>query len=181
LLDRLEFIAPRYVRLFKPRLDTRAADASGPKVSSRANKSSPAIEVGSAREIPALVSDQHHVVGIDEVQFFDDGIVPVVNELIDRGALVVAAGLETDFLGEPFDQVARLMALSDHLERFYAKCVCCGAKATRNQRLLNGAPAPRDAPRIQVGGDELYEARCRTCHVVPPAESAPASVMLIGG
>lgn len=164
LVERLRFITPSQVVVFKPLIDTRPASDS---IVSRDGVSRAAISVAKAAHFGDHVRKSHRVVGIDEVQFFEDDLVAAVRSLIDSGLTVAVAGLDTDFRGEPFEAVAKLIAISDRAEKFYATCVRCGAQAIRSQRLIGGAPAPYDAPRIQVGGDEMYEARCRDCHVVP--------------
>jgi thymidine kinase len=107
------------------------------------------------------------VVAVDEAQFLDEGIVPVANALADRGARVIVAGTDMDFRGDPFGPMARLMAVAEQVDKLQAICMICGEPATRNQRLVDGRPAPADGPTIQVGGLERYEARCRACHHLP--------------
>jgi thymidine kinase len=82
---------------------------------------------------------------------------------------VLVAGLDQDYRARAFPATAQLMAVAEHVDKLYAICVRCGAYATRSQRLIDGKPAPADAPTLVVGGHELYEARCRACHVVSPA------------
>ena len=77
---------------------------------------------------------------------------------------VIVAGLDQDFRAQPFPAMAQLMAVAEQVDKLYAICVRCGAYATRSQRLIDGKPAPADAPTIVVGGQELYEARCRACY-----------------
>ena len=108
------------------------------------------------------------VVAIDEIQFMDDAVVEVVNALADRGVRVIAAGTDMDFRGHPFGPMGELLAVAEKIDKLTAICVKCGELATRNQRLIDGEPAPAEGPTIQVGGLESYEARCRACHVVPP-------------
>jgi thymidine kinase len=91
----------------------------------------------------------------------------VALELADRGIRVIVAGLDTDFRGEPFGVMPRLIAQADHIDKLYAICMVCGAEATRTQRLINGRPARFDDPVVVVGASELYEARCRQHHQVP--------------
>jgi thymidine kinase len=93
--------------------------------------------------------------------------VRVVNGLADRGVRVVIAGTDMDFRGEPFGPIPALLAIAERVDKLHAICVVCGDLATRNQRLIDGAPAPAEGPVIQVGGSESYEARCRSCHEVP--------------
>jgi thymidine kinase len=106
------------------------------------------------------------VIAIDEVQFLDDGIADVANDLAARGRRVILAGIDTDFRGEPFGPMPRLMCQAEVVDKLHAICVLCGAPASRNQRLIDGKPAYWDSPQIMVGGTESYEARCRACHVV---------------
>jgi thymidine kinase len=113
------------------------------------------------------------VVAIDEVQFFDDAILQVVEKLAGNGLRVIAAGLDQDFRGEPFGPVAALMALAEYVDKLQAICVVCGAPASRTQRLIDGRPARYDDPVILVGGSERYEARCRACHAVPGRPHSP--------
>ena len=106
------------------------------------------------------------VVGVDEVQFFDQEVVSVCCELADRGLRVIAAGLDSDFRGEPFGPMPELLARADLLDKLQAVCHRCGGAATRTQRLVDGKPAPIDGKTIQVGALDAYEARCRGCHEV---------------
>ena len=109
---------------------------------------------------------EYDVVAMDEVQFFPPSLADVLNELADE-RVVIAAGLNLDFRGEPFETTTRVMAYADKVVSLTAVCKVCGRPATRTQRLINGRPAPRDSPRVLVGGGGTYEARCRRHHVVP--------------
>ena len=80
---------------------------------------------------------------------------------------IILAGTDTDFRGQPFGEMGRLMAVAEQVDKLQAICVVCGDLACRNQRLLDGRPARYDSPTIMVGGSESYEARCRKCHLVP--------------
>jgi thymidine kinase len=157
-------IARQKIQVFKPGIDTRFAED---KVTSHAGTEFAATPVGSAREIPRMLSSDTTVVGIDEGQFLDSELAPVVLELADRGIRVIVAGLDTDFRGEPFGVMPRVIAQADHIDKLYAICMVCGAEATRTQRLINGRPARFDDPVVVVGASELYEARCRQHHQVP--------------
>ena len=106
----------------------------------------------------------YDVVGIDEVQFFDEPIVAVVDELVRRGVRVVAAGLDTDFRHEPFGAMPTLLATAELVDKLQAVCHRCGGTATRTQRLVDGAPAPFSGETIVVGALESYEARCTACY-----------------
>lgn len=105
--------------------------------------------------------------GIDEAQFFDDGIVEVANQLADQGKRVIVTGLDTDFRGEPFGCMPVMIAMADKVEKLNAICMVCGEAATRTQRLVNGKPANYHDPIVIVGASEMYEARCRRHHEVP--------------
>ena len=165
-----EKIARKEVVVFKPGVDTRSL---GSEISSRDGKSLEAVTVNAPGEIVSHIRDDHHVVGIDEVQFFDAdedtriALLEVIDALVEQGKRVVVSGLNQDFGGEPFLLVALLLAKADTINHVKAVCVRCGSlEATMSQRLINGEPASWDAPRIAVGGEDLYEARCRDCHVV---------------
>ncbi|MDX6630803.1 MAG: thymidine kinase, partial [Gaiellales bacterium] len=148
--------------LFKPSLDDRYGHSD---VVSHAGSRLRSFSVGSSADIdkhPGLATAQ--VVGIDEVQFLDDGIVDIALGLVRRGARVLAAGLDRDFRGEPFGPMPLLLAHADDADKLHAICQVCAGPATMTQRLVDGRPAQRDDPVILVGASERYEARCRGCH-----------------
>lgn len=155
-------IARQGTIVFKPAHDVRTDKVT---IASRDGKTYGAVTVARAADIPGLVDDGHCVVGIDEAQFFDPGIVAVANALVDRGIRVIVAGLDTDFRGEPFGVVPHLMAVADSVTKLQAVCVRCGQPAVRSQILI--VPSADLASPDFVGGDEKYEARCRDCHEVP--------------
>jgi thymidine kinase len=157
-------IARRTVQVFKPAIDDRFG---AELVRSHDGDSFVARPVRSSAEILPLLSPETSVVGIDEVQFFDPGIVDIVRTLVLDGRRVICAGLDLDFRGEPFGPVPILLALAERVDKLEAICVVCGESATRTQRIVNGVPAYFDDPIIVIGAQEAYEARCRTCHVVP--------------
>jgi len=128
-------------------------------------------------EVVEKVHPDTQVVAVDEVQFLDDGIVDVLTLLADRGMRVIVAGIDMDFRGEPFGPMGHVLAIAEMVDKLHAICVCCGNPATRNQRLVDGEPAPYEAPTIQVGGAESYEARCRLCHEVPSATRDQTSLL----
>ena len=161
---RRAIIARKRVQVFKSHLDDRYIGVLA--VSSHDGRSVDAIPVDSSAQIAARIDPTAHVIAIDEAQFLDDGIVDVVTWLANSGRRVIVAGTDTDFRGEPFGRMPQLMAIAELVDKLHAICVLCGAPATRNQRLIDGAPAPYDSPTIMVGGREAYEARCRACHVV---------------
>ena len=160
-------IARKSVQLFKSHLDDRYSGIHA--ISSHDGRRVEARPVSGSLEIVEHAESGVDVVAIDEVQFLDDRIVEVVNRLADRGIRVIASGTDMDFRGRPFGPIGALLAVADRVDKLHAICVVCGNPATRNQRLIDGRPAPAAGPVIQVGGSETYEARCRRCHEVPQA------------
>jgi thymidine kinase len=157
-------IARKKVQVFKPSIDIRYAVE---KVTSHAGADFDAIPVIKSWEILDKLEDDAAVVGIDEAQFFDEGIIEVTRRLAERALRVIVAGLDTDFRGEPFGPMPVLMAKAEHVDKLQAICMICGEPASRTQRLVNGKPARFDDPVVIVGASELYEARCRLHHEVP--------------
>ena len=157
-------IAKQKVQVFKPAIDIRYAVE---KVTSHAGAEFDAVPVENSREILARLEDDITVVAIDEAQFFDDDVVNVACELAEKGLRVIAAGLDTDFRGEPFGPMPALMAKAEKVRKLRAICMVCAGEASKTQRLVNGKPAKYDDPIVIVGADELYEARCRQHHEVP--------------
>ena len=162
---RRAIIARRKVQVFKSHLDSRYTGLYS--VSTHDGRELEAVPVDSAAEIFRLVKPDSELVAIDEAQFLDDAIVDVSTALADRGVRVILAGTDTDFRGEPFGAMAQLMAVAEAVDKLRAICMVCGDDACRNQRLIDGRPAPYDSPVILVGGSDAYEARCRHCHRVP--------------
>ncbi|PWH17258.1 MAG: thymidine kinase [Anaerolineae bacterium] len=157
-------IARQKVQVFKPAIDVRYAVE---KVTSHAGADFSAIPVESSGEILVKIEPDTTVVGIDEAQFFDEGILQVTEQLAERGVRVIVAGLDQDFRGEPFGPMPALMSKAEQVDKLRAICIVCGEPASRTQRLVNGRPARYDDPVVIVGASELYEARCRRHHEVP--------------
>ena len=157
-------IAKQKVQVFKPGIDVRYAET---KVTSHTGADFDAIPVDQAAEILQKVDADVTVVGIDEAQFMDGGVVEVAQQLADKGIRVLVAGLDLDFRGEPFGSMPLLMARAERVDKLHAICMVCGDEASRTQRLVNGKPARYDEPVVFVGAAELYEARCREHHQVP--------------
>jgi thymidine kinase len=150
-------LARQRVMLFKPRIDNRYDDV---KVVSHEGLKADAIAVSSAAEIRAFDGVlQASVVGVDEAQFFDEGVLAVAEELANAGVRVILAGLDQDYLGKPFGPMPALMAIAEYVTKLHAVCTQCGAPACRSQRLI-GAEG-----QLFVGGATDYEARCRKCFV----------------
>ncbi len=162
---RRALIARKRIQVFKSHLDDRYGGVF--RISSHDGSEVEAHPVTTSVQIAEQVGPDMQVVAIDEAQFLDDGVVSVVNDLADRGIRVIVAGTDMDFRGEPFGPMHLLFAIAERVDKLHAICVVCGDLATRNQRLIDGSPAPAEGPTIQVGGAESYEARCRKCHEVP--------------
>lgn len=144
-------IARQKVIVFKPQVDVRYAKE---EVVSHSDERIPCIPVKEAGEILRLVGDAQ-VVGVDEAQFFDNTLVPVVEQLANEGVRVIVAGLDLDYRGVPFEPIPQLLATAEHITKPLAVCTVCGAPANRSQRLVH-----RDT-RVLLGALESYEARCR--------------------
>ena len=157
-------IAKQKVQVFKPAIDNRYDEV---KVTSHGGLDFDAIPILKSHEILEKLEKDTTVVGIDEVQFLDDEIIPIVQELATKDIRVIIAGLDTDFRGEPFGCVPQLMALAERVDKLQAICMECGENASRTQRLVNGKPANYNDPIVIVGASEMYEARCRKHHLVP--------------
>lgn len=150
--------AKQRVLLFKPRIDNRYDDV---KVVSHEGLKAEATAVSSSAELAQIVdqADPAHVVGIDEAQFFDDGVVQVAERLANAGMRVICAGLDQDFRGQPFGPMAALMSIAEFVSKLHAVCSRCGAAACRSQRLVG------TEGQLFVGGAADYEPRCRRCFV----------------
>ncbi len=157
-------IARQKVQVFKPAIDQRYHKEA---IASHNGLQENALPMRDSQELLQNLDPEADVIAIDEVQFFDMGIVDVCNTLAHQGKRVICAGLDVDFRGEPFGPMPALMAIAEQVHKLQAICVVCGGPASRSQRLLNGKPAYYDDPVVLVGASEVYEARCRGCHKVP--------------
>jgi thymidine kinase len=157
-------IARQKVQVFKPGIDIRYAEE---KVTSHSGSEFEAVPIERASEILTHVAKETTVVGVDEAQFFEPDITYVVQSLADQGIRVIVTGLDTDFRGEPFGPMPKMMAQADRVDKLHAICMVCGELAGRTQRLVNGEPAHYNDPVVFVGASEFYEARCRSHHEVP--------------
>jgi len=162
---RRALIARKRVQVFKSHLDERYAGLY--HVSSHDGRTVEAVPVDSPEQISRLLEPDTQVVAIDEAQFLPVSIVPLATSLAASGRRVILAGADTDFRGEPFGAMPQLLAVAEQVDKLHAICVVCGNPASRNQRLISGRPARYDSPTIMVGGEDSYEARCRSCHSVP--------------
>ena len=159
-------IARQPVRIFTPCLDTRYGNS---QVASHSGARIDARVISSIHEVMDHINDIQ-VVAIDELHFLIDSpqeILEACQTMADRGLRVLVAGLDQNYRAEPFPALAAVAAVAEQVDKLMAICVRCGAYATRSQRLIDGMPAPANAPTIVVGGLELYEARCRACFELP--------------
>jgi len=152
-LKRAQF-ARQKVEIFKPAIDVRYSEAEVVSHDSNSIASTPIDSSGSIE----LLSSDIDVVGIDEAQFFDDGIVDVCRRLANQGIRVIIAGLDMDFKGEPFGPMPMLCAIADEVTKVHAICVRCGNLAYASHRLVKGEK------RILLGETGEYEPLCRDCY-----------------
>ena len=150
------------VEIFKPSIDVRYSEEEVVSHDSNAIQSTP---VESAQNILLMTADVD-VVGIDEAQFFDMGIVDVANELARRGVRVICAGLDMDFKGVPFGPMPALMAIADDVYKTHAICVHCGDLAYVSHRTV------ANDKRVLLGETDSYEPLCRACYEKALAEEA---------
>ncbi|WP_202079654.1 thymidine kinase [Caldalkalibacillus salinus] len=156
-------LAKMTVSVYKPVIDDRYSKAA---IVSHSGMSLEAQAVEHSSDLLRAVPEDADCIAIDEVQFFDEGIVPVVQTLADKGLRVICAGLDQDFRGEPFGPIQGLLAIAEYVTKLHAICASCGSLASRTQRLIDGRPAHVNDPVIMVGASESYEPRCRHCHEV---------------
>lgn len=152
-MRRAEF-ARQKVEIFKPAMDTRYSEEDVVSHDRHSIKSTP---VTSASQILKLSADID-VVGIDEAQFFDNGIVSVCNKLANRGVRVIVAGLDMDYKGVPFGPIPALCAIADEVAKVHAICVKCGALAYVSHRIVDSDR------RVLLGETGEYEPLCRDCY-----------------
>ncbi len=157
-------IARQTVGIFKPRIDERY---SSDQIVSHSDIRLRATVVERSADILPLAHNVR-VVGIDEGQFFDSGLVDVAETLANQGTRVIIAGLDQDYLGKPFEPMPQLLAVAEYITKTLAICVRCGNPADKTQRKVNTRIGdPRLAERVLVGKLDLYEARCRRCFDPP--------------
>ena len=150
-------IARQQVAIFKPSIDNRY---SSDHIVSHSELKLQSMLVSSSAEVLELAADAQ-VVGIDEAQFFDPGIVDVAEKLANQGKRVIIAGLDQDYRGKPFDPMPQLLAVAEYITKTLAICVVCGNPADRTQRTTPSSE------RVLVGAKDSYEARCRRCFAPP--------------
>lgn len=152
-LRRAQF-ANQKIAIFKPQLDTRYSEVEVVSHDLHKITSKP---IKLAVEMLEVESDVE-VVGIDEAQFFDYTLVDVCQQLADRGIRVIAAGLDTDYLGKPFGPMPLLMAVAEDVQKVHAICVKCGNLANHSHRLS------KSRALVELGEKDIYEPLCRDCY-----------------
>ncbi len=152
-MRRAQFAKQR-VEIFKPAIDVRYSEEDVVSHDQKHIKSTP---IDSSASILLLAGDID-VVGIDEAQFFDEGLVDVCNELAYRGVRVIIAGLDMDFRGKPFGPMPALCAIADEVTKVHAICVRCGSLAYVSHRKVAGER------RVLLGETQEYEPLCRECY-----------------
>ena len=155
-------IARQKVQVFKPCIDDRYSKEEIASHSGMTHLSKPVI---TAADLMKELEDDTQVVAIDEGQFFDMGIVDVVNDLARNGRRVIIAGLDQDYTGKPFEPMPQLLSVAEFITKTHAICVKCGSTANYSQRTVESEE------RVEVGASDKYEARCRKCFV--PHADAP--------
>lgn len=141
------------IKIFKPQIDVRYSASDVVSHDAKAIASTP---VAGSADILAQAGDAR-VIGIDEAQFFDQGIVDVAVELARRGVRVIVAGLDMDYLGKPFGPMPALMAVADDVTKVHAICVRCGDLAMYSHRLS------KSDKLVELGEKDIYEPICRAC------------------
>jgi len=147
-------IGKQRVQIFKPVIDQRYPKTG---IVSHSGLEIPSELVGTGGEILERVAPRTEVVGIDEAQFLGEGIVEACARLAELGKRVIVAGLDTDFMGRPFEPMPRLLAVAEEITKLLAICVRCGNPAVHTQRIVTSEEL------IVVGAEGMYEARCRRC------------------
>jgi thymidine kinase len=142
------------VEIFKPSLDNRYSDI---RVVSHDEKSIVSTSVDNPSAI-LLLAGEVDVVGIDEAQFFDNSIIDVCNKLADNGVRVVVAGLDMDFMGNPFGPIPALLSVSEYISKVHAICMRCGSLAQFSFR------KSEEAQVVLLGEKDKYEPLCRNCY-----------------
>jgi len=154
LISRVDraFYAKQPCQAFKPAKDTRHV-----QIRTHQGRTLDALSVERSSDIIKYLKANTALVAIDEGQLFDEQLPQVVTTLSKQGLTVVVAGLPLDWRGLPWPPMPEIMALAHVVTQLYAVCVMCGADATRSQRLTH------NMNRIDIGGEDKYEARCTEC------------------
>ncbi|QCZ36783.1 thymidine kinase [Mycoplasma nasistruthionis] len=147
-------IAKNKVLIVKPSFDTRFGIE---KITSRNGNFIEAIPTDKSSEILGFIKPDTDVVAIDEVHFFDDNIVKVIEQLLKLNISVIVSGLDMDFLNRPFGVMPNILAIADSVSKLKAVCMVCHKLAGYSFRKVSSND-------LNLLGDDEYEARCRKCH-----------------
>ena len=153
-MKRAKFARQR-VEIFKPAIDTRYSEEDVVSHDSHSIASTP---IDSSASI-LLFTSEIDVVGIDEAQFFDDGLIDVCRQLANNGIRVIIAGLDMDFKGNPFGPMPQLCAIADEVSKVHAICVKCGDLASFSHRTV------KNDKQVLLGETAEYEPLCRECYL----------------
>ncbi len=154
-MKRVQYAGKKY-QIFHPQVDKRYSEDHVVSHDKTQLKST-SVDEKNPLVILDLVEEDTEVVGVDEVQFFGDEIIEVVNKLADRGKRVIVAGLDTDFLAQPFGPAPALMATADFVTKVHAICVKCGNPASKSMRTV------QSDEKVLIGAEDAYIPVCRRC------------------
>jgi thymidine kinase len=158
-------IANQKVEIFKPVIDNRYSQSEVISHDANAITSTPVSTAGNI----LLLASGVEVVGIDEAQFFDSGLVDVCNHLANDGIRVIVAGLDMDFRGKPFGPIPALLATAEYVTKVHAICMRCGNLAQFSFRKDHSEKI------VLIGEKNSYEPLCRTCFDEMQKKPAPGS------
>ena len=163
-VKRMEYAKKKYL-VFKPNIDNRFSTC---EVVSHNKKRTNAIniDINNPNMVSKYITEDISALVFDEVQFFNESLLNIVKDYASKGLRIICAGLDKDFLGNPFGIMPNLLALADEVTKLTAICMVCGEEATETQRIIDGHPAYDDDDVVLIGATESYEARCRKCHMV---------------
>ena len=163
-VKRMEYAKKKYL-VFKPNIDNRFSTC---EVVSHNKKRTNAIniDINNPNMVSKYITEDISALVFGEVQFFNESLLNIVKDYASKGLRIICAGLDKDFLGNPFGIMPNLLALADEVTKLTAICMVCGEEATETQRIIDGHPAYDDDDVVLIGATESYEARCRKCHIV---------------
>lgn len=153
--------AKQKVLIVKPKIDNRY---SQDEIASHSGQKVKCICIESSKELEQYLDKNYDAIAIEEVQFFDEDMVEMVERFANKGCRVIVAGLDMDYRGKPFGIMPSLLARAEFVTKLTAVCTCCGAPATKSLRLVDGKAASEDGETVLVGAKESYTAVCRPCY-----------------
>ncbi|QTX03224.1 thymidine kinase [Candidatus Phytoplasma luffae] len=168
LIDKINLVQSLGVKflVFKSKIDDRYSEKD--ELVSHDSKTFPSILINKSEEILNFINSDIDVLFIDEVQFLDNGIEKILNDLSYQGFHIFLSGLELDFCGRPFGSMSYLLSIADEVIKLKSSCVVCGKEASRTQRIIDQKIPKKEEPIIIIGGKyskhSYHEPRCRKCH-----------------